>query len=180
MHDLGPWVCPGFFFFSSNSSLLSCILLSCFPLLNVTSPSLLFWMNDQKKIIFQRVMIVSLLDDCLLAAGDPAPAGVTSPLPGCHAISLTYIPFTSGWEVGLGNGGWAACPEESDCVLFCSASFGKSSDPTSPYISANRNSSPATSPITIGSSTSRGNQWQPASCPAPVSTNTTASVQHAR
>nr|XP_048286787.1 protein phosphatase 1 regulatory subunit 12B isoform X7 [Myodes glareolus] len=61
-----------------------------------------------------------------------------------------------------------------------SASFGKSSDPTSPYISANRNSSPATSPITIGSSTSRGNQWQPASCPAPVSTNTTASVQHAR
>ncbi|XP_057625508.1 protein phosphatase 1 regulatory subunit 12B isoform X5 [Chionomys nivalis] len=60
-----------------------------------------------------------------------------------------------------------------------SASFGKSSDPTSPYISANRNSSPATSPITIGSST-RGSQWQPASCPAPVSTNTTASVQHAR
>ncbi|XP_029418036.1 protein phosphatase 1 regulatory subunit 12B isoform X2 [Nannospalax galili] len=62
-----------------------------------------------------------------------------------------------------------------------SASFGKSSDPTSPYISANRNSSPATSPITIGSSTSRGSQWQPASsCPAPISTNTTASVQHVR
>ncbi|EGW02167.1 Protein phosphatase 1 regulatory subunit 12B [Cricetulus griseus] len=61
-----------------------------------------------------------------------------------------------------------------------SASFGKSSDPTSPYISANRNSSPATSPITIGSSTSRGSQWQPASCPAPVSTNTAASVQHVR
>ncbi|KAM7335959.1 hypothetical protein ACRRTK_004452 [Alexandromys fortis] len=61
-----------------------------------------------------------------------------------------------------------------------SASFGKSSDPTSPYISANRNSSPATSPITIGSSTSRGSQWQPASCPAPVSTNTSASVQHTR
>lgn len=93
-------------FFSSNSSLLSCILLSCFPLLNVTSPPLLFWMNDQKKkIILQRVMIVSLLDDCLPAAGGPAPAGVTSPLPGCHAISLTYIPFTSGWEVGLENGG---------------------------------------------------------------------------
>ncbi|XP_006159208.2 protein phosphatase 1 regulatory subunit 12B [Tupaia chinensis] len=62
-----------------------------------------------------------------------------------------------------------------------SASFGRSSDPTSPYISANRNSSPATSPITIGSSTSRGSQWQPASsCPAPVSTNTTASVHHGR
>ncbi|KAM5238374.1 protein phosphatase 1 regulatory subunit 12B isoform 2-T2 [Ctenodactylus gundi] len=62
-----------------------------------------------------------------------------------------------------------------------SASFGRSSDPTSPYISANRNSSPATSPITIGSSTSRGSQWQPASsCPAPISANTTASVQHGR
>ncbi|XP_048213189.1 protein phosphatase 1 regulatory subunit 12B isoform X1 [Perognathus longimembris pacificus] len=62
-----------------------------------------------------------------------------------------------------------------------SASFGRSSDPTSPYISANRNSSSATSPITIGSSTSRGSQWQPASsCPAPISTNTTASVQPGR
>ncbi|KAM6165835.1 protein phosphatase 1 regulatory subunit 12B isoform 2-T2 [Erethizon dorsatum] len=61
-----------------------------------------------------------------------------------------------------------------------SASFGRSSDPTSPYISANRNSS-ATSPITIGSSTSRGSQWQPASsCSAPISANTTASVQHGR
>ncbi|KAM4862127.1 protein phosphatase 1 regulatory subunit 12B isoform 1-T1 [Thomomys bottae] len=62
-----------------------------------------------------------------------------------------------------------------------SASFGRSSDPTSPYISANRNSSSATSPITIGSSTSRGSQWHPASsCPAPISTNTTASVQPGR
>ncbi|KAM9212472.1 protein phosphatase 1 regulatory subunit 12B isoform 1-T1 [Dugong dugon] len=62
-----------------------------------------------------------------------------------------------------------------------SASFGRSSDPTSPYISANRNSSPATSPITIGSSTSRGCQGQPASsCPAPISANTTASVHHGR
>ncbi|XP_027699213.1 LOW QUALITY PROTEIN: protein phosphatase 1 regulatory subunit 12B-like [Vombatus ursinus] len=62
-----------------------------------------------------------------------------------------------------------------------SASFGRSSDPTSPYISANRNSSPATSPTTIGSSTSRGSQWQPASsCPAPISANTTASVHHGR
>ncbi|XP_036351221.2 protein phosphatase 1 regulatory subunit 12B isoform X1 [Ochotona princeps] len=62
-----------------------------------------------------------------------------------------------------------------------SASFGRSSDPTSPYISANRTSSPATSPITIGSSTSRGSQWQPASsCSAPISANTTASVHHGR
>ncbi|XP_042636918.1 protein phosphatase 1 regulatory subunit 12B [Orycteropus afer afer] len=62
-----------------------------------------------------------------------------------------------------------------------SASFGRSSDPTSPYISANRNSSPATSPITIGSSTSRGCQGQPASsCPAPISANTTATVHHGR
>ncbi|XP_014649604.1 PREDICTED: protein phosphatase 1 regulatory subunit 12B isoform X2 [Ceratotherium simum simum] len=61
-----------------------------------------------------------------------------------------------------------------------SASFGRSSDPTSPYISASRNSS-ATSPITIGSSTSRGSRWQPASsCPAPVSANTSASVHHGR
>ncbi|XP_077758638.1 protein phosphatase 1 regulatory subunit 12B isoform X5 [Canis aureus] len=61
-----------------------------------------------------------------------------------------------------------------------SASFGRSSDPTSPYISANRNSSPATSPITIGSSTSRGSRWQPASCPTPISANTAASVHHGR
>ncbi|XP_057364097.1 protein phosphatase 1 regulatory subunit 12B isoform X2 [Manis pentadactyla] len=62
-----------------------------------------------------------------------------------------------------------------------SASFGRSSDPTSPYISANRNSSPATSPITIGSSTSRGGKWQPASsCPAPVSADTTASLHRGR
>nr|XP_023404034.1 protein phosphatase 1 regulatory subunit 12B isoform X1 [Loxodonta africana] len=62
-----------------------------------------------------------------------------------------------------------------------SASFGRSSDPTSPYISANRNSSPATSPITTGSSTSQGCQGQPASsCPAPISANTTASVHHGR
>ncbi|XP_051003415.1 protein phosphatase 1 regulatory subunit 12B isoform X3 [Acomys russatus] len=74
-----------------------------------------------------------------------------------------------------------AAPPTYVSTYLKSASFGKSSDPTSPYISANRNSSPATSPITIGSSTSRGSQWQPASsCPAPVSTNTTAPVQHVR
>lgn len=62
-----------------------------------------------------------------------------------------------------------------------SASFGRRSDPTSPYISANRNSSSATSPITIGSSTSQGSEWQPASsCPAPVSADTTASLHHGR
>ncbi|KAM6219958.1 protein phosphatase 1 regulatory subunit 12B isoform 2-T2 [Rhynchocyon petersi] len=58
-----------------------------------------------------------------------------------------------------------------------SASFGRSS----PYISANRNSSPAASPITIGSSTSQGCQGQFASsCPAPISANTTASVHPCR
>ncbi|XP_063096190.1 protein phosphatase 1 regulatory subunit 12B isoform X4 [Cavia porcellus] len=61
-------------------------------------------------------------------------------------------------------------------IYLKSASFGRSSDPTTPYISTNRNSPPATSPITIGSSTSRGSQWQPASCSAPIS----ASVQHGR
>ncbi|XP_031239382.1 protein phosphatase 1 regulatory subunit 12B isoform X10 [Mastomys coucha] len=72
-------------------------------------------------------------------------------------------------------------PSTYTSTYLKSASFGKSSDPTSPYISANRNSSPATSPITTGSSTSRGSQWQPASsCPASVSTNTPASVQHVR
>ncbi|XP_067387529.1 protein phosphatase 1 regulatory subunit 12B isoform X2 [Emydura macquarii macquarii] len=59
-----------------------------------------------------------------------------------------------------------------------SASFGRSSDLNSPYISANRNTSPATSPTTIGSSTSLGTQWQPASsCPTSVSANTTASIR---
>ncbi|XP_038235449.1 protein phosphatase 1 regulatory subunit 12B isoform X2 [Dermochelys coriacea] len=58
-----------------------------------------------------------------------------------------------------------------------SASFGRSSDLNSPYISANRNTS-ATSPTTIGSSTSLGTQWQPASsCPTSLSANTTASIR---
>ncbi|XP_048352643.1 protein phosphatase 1 regulatory subunit 12B isoform X2 [Sphaerodactylus townsendi] len=56
-----------------------------------------------------------------------------------------------------------------------SASFGRSSDLSSPYISANRNSSPATSPTVLGSPTSLGTEGQLASCPAPVSSNTTAS-----
>ncbi|XP_075766310.1 protein phosphatase 1 regulatory subunit 12B isoform X2 [Pelodiscus sinensis] len=58
-----------------------------------------------------------------------------------------------------------------------SASFGRSRDLDSPYISANRNTS-ATSPTTIDSSTSLGTQWQPASsCPTSVSANTTASIR---
>ncbi|XP_023390562.1 protein phosphatase 1 regulatory subunit 12A-like [Pteropus vampyrus] len=62
-----------------------------------------------------------------------------------------------------------------------SASFARSSGPTSPCISANRNASPAASPIAIGSSTSRGSRCQPASsCPAPVSADIPASVRHGR
>lgn len=125
-----------------------------------------------------------MIDRCLLAASDPAIAGIDHSLHFPIAISSLWSTFLSnaqsGGKVVLGHGGWAACPEESDCVLFCSASFGRSSDPTSPYISANRNSSPATSPITIGSSTSRGSRWQPASCPTPISANTAASVHHGR
>ncbi|XP_054837449.1 protein phosphatase 1 regulatory subunit 12B isoform X3 [Eublepharis macularius] len=56
-----------------------------------------------------------------------------------------------------------------------SASFGRSSDLSSPYISANRNASPATSPTVLGSSTSLGTECQLASCPPSVSSNATAS-----
>ncbi|XP_060087121.1 protein phosphatase 1 regulatory subunit 12B isoform X3 [Heteronotia binoei] len=55
-----------------------------------------------------------------------------------------------------------------------SASFGRSSDLSSPYISANRNASPATSPTVLGSPTSLGTEGQLASCPASVNSNTTA------
>ncbi|XP_033008966.1 protein phosphatase 1 regulatory subunit 12B isoform X2 [Lacerta agilis] len=58
-----------------------------------------------------------------------------------------------------------------------SASFGRSSDLSSPYISANRNASSATSPTIIGSSTSLGTEWQLASCPSSVNSSTTASVR---
>ncbi|XP_028590464.2 protein phosphatase 1 regulatory subunit 12B isoform X2 [Podarcis muralis] len=58
-----------------------------------------------------------------------------------------------------------------------SASFGRSSDLSSPYISANRNASSATSPTIIGSSTSLGREWQLASCPSSVNSSTTASVR---
>ncbi|XP_074706060.1 protein phosphatase 1 regulatory subunit 12B isoform X1 [Strix aluco] len=59
-----------------------------------------------------------------------------------------------------------------------SASFGRSSDLSSPYISASRNTSLATSPTTIGSSTSLGTPWQPvSSCPTSLGANTTASAR---
>ncbi|XP_005375272.1 PREDICTED: protein phosphatase 1 regulatory subunit 12B isoform X2 [Chinchilla lanigera] len=84
-------------------------------------------------------------------------------------------------ETKGGEAPQTAAPSTYVSTYLKSASFGRSSDPSSPYISANRNSSPATSPITIGSSTSRCSQWQPASsCSAPISANTTASVQHGR
>ncbi|XP_051495050.1 protein phosphatase 1 regulatory subunit 12B isoform X2 [Apus apus] len=60
-----------------------------------------------------------------------------------------------------------------------SASFGRSSDLSSPYISASRNTSLATSPTAIGSSTSLGTPWPPASsCPTALGVNTTASACH--
>ncbi|XP_038604810.1 protein phosphatase 1 regulatory subunit 12B isoform X2 [Tachyglossus aculeatus] len=75
----------------------------------------------------------------------------------------------------------AGTPSTYVSTYLKSASFGRSSDPTGPYISASRNSSPATSPITLDSSTSLGSQWQPASsCPTPVSANTTTAVQPGR
>ncbi|KAM8795960.1 protein phosphatase 1 regulatory subunit 12B-like [Eudromia elegans] len=59
-----------------------------------------------------------------------------------------------------------------------SASFGRSSDLNSPYISTSRNTSLATSPTTIGSSTSLGTPWQPvSSCPSSLGANTTASAR---
>ncbi|XP_053943952.1 protein phosphatase 1 regulatory subunit 12B isoform X4 [Cuculus canorus] len=59
-----------------------------------------------------------------------------------------------------------------------SASFGRSSDLSSPYISASRNTSLATSPTAIGSSTSLGTLWQPvSSCPTSLGANTTASTR---
>ncbi|CAM9830817.1 unnamed protein product [Bubo scandiacus] len=59
-----------------------------------------------------------------------------------------------------------------------SASFGRSSDLSSPYISASRNTSLATSPTTTGSSTSLGTPWQPvSSCPTSLGANPTASAR---
>ncbi|XP_054251966.1 protein phosphatase 1 regulatory subunit 12B isoform X2 [Indicator indicator] len=63
-----------------------------------------------------------------------------------------------------------------------SASFGRSSDLSSPYISASRSTSLATSPTAIASSTSLGTPWQPvSSCPtAPGASTAAASRQHCR
>ncbi|XP_020638227.3 protein phosphatase 1 regulatory subunit 12B isoform X1 [Pogona vitticeps] len=58
-----------------------------------------------------------------------------------------------------------------------SASFGRSSDLSSPYISASRNASSATSPTALGSPSSLGTEWQHASCPTSVSSNTAASIR---
>ncbi|XP_009983124.1 PREDICTED: protein phosphatase 1 regulatory subunit 12B-like, partial [Tauraco erythrolophus] len=59
-----------------------------------------------------------------------------------------------------------------------SASFGRSSDLSSPYISSSRNTSLATSPTTTGSSTSLGTPWQPASSwPTPLGANSAASAR---
>ncbi|XP_068516260.1 protein phosphatase 1 regulatory subunit 12B isoform X10 [Anas acuta] len=58
------------------------------------------------------------------------------------------------------------------------ASFGRSSDLSSPYISASRNTSLATSPTTTGPSTSLSAPWHPASaCPTPLGANTAASAR---
>ncbi|XP_068020756.1 protein phosphatase 1 regulatory subunit 12B isoform X3 [Melanerpes formicivorus] len=63
-----------------------------------------------------------------------------------------------------------------------SASFGRSSDLSSPSISASRNPSLATSPTAIGSSTSPGTPWQPvSSCPtAPGASSAAAARQYCR
>ncbi|XP_030111601.4 protein phosphatase 1 regulatory subunit 12B isoform X1 [Taeniopygia guttata] len=60
-----------------------------------------------------------------------------------------------------------------------SASFGRSSDLSSPYISASRSPSLATSPTAIGSSTSPGTPWQPVSCcPTSLGVTTPAPARH--
>ncbi|XP_058031377.1 protein phosphatase 1 regulatory subunit 12B isoform X2 [Ahaetulla prasina] len=57
-----------------------------------------------------------------------------------------------------------------------SASFGRSSEISSPYISANRNAFSTTSSSILDSSTSLGTEWQIAPCPASTRFNTTTSV----
>ncbi|XP_013909986.1 PREDICTED: protein phosphatase 1 regulatory subunit 12B-like, partial [Thamnophis sirtalis] len=57
-----------------------------------------------------------------------------------------------------------------------SASFGRSSEISSPYISANRNACSTTSSTIIDSSTSLGTEWQIAPCPTSTRFNTTPSV----
>ncbi|XP_025025807.1 protein phosphatase 1 regulatory subunit 12B isoform X3 [Python bivittatus] len=57
-----------------------------------------------------------------------------------------------------------------------SSSFGRSSEISSPYISANCNASSTTSSTILDSSTSLGTEWQLAPCPTSARSNTTASV----
>ncbi|XP_032935946.1 protein phosphatase 1 regulatory subunit 12B isoform X2 [Catharus ustulatus] len=73
----------------------------------------------------------------------------------------------------------SAAPTTYVSTYLKSASFGRSSDLSSPYISASRSPSLATSPTAIGSSTSLGTPWQPASCcPTSLGVNTPASAGH--
>ncbi|KAL2295531.1 hypothetical protein Nmel_017945, partial [Mimus melanotis] len=73
----------------------------------------------------------------------------------------------------------SAAPTTYVSTYLKSASFGRSSDLSSPYISASRSPSLATSPTAIGSSTSLGSPWQPVSCcPTSFGVNTPASAHH--
>lgn len=91
----------------------------------------------------------------------------------CGTCSLPQLPAQL-WDVLLE---YLLCSEGRDFVMFYSASFGRSSDLSSPYISASP--SLATSPTAIGSSTSLGTPWQPVSCcPTSLGVNTPASACH--
>ncbi|KAM7032834.1 protein phosphatase 1 regulatory subunit 12B isoform 5-T5 [Acridotheres tristis] len=73
----------------------------------------------------------------------------------------------------------SAAPTTYVSTYLKSASFGRSSDLSSPYISASRSPSLATSPTAIGTSTSLGTPWQPVSCcPTSFGVNTPASARH--
>ncbi|XP_062365625.1 protein phosphatase 1 regulatory subunit 12B isoform X2 [Cinclus cinclus] len=73
----------------------------------------------------------------------------------------------------------SAAPTTYVSTYLKSASFGRSSDLSSPYISASRSPSLATSPTAIGSSTSLSTPWQPVSCcPTSLGVNTPASARH--
>ncbi|XP_026568816.1 protein phosphatase 1 regulatory subunit 12B isoform X2 [Pseudonaja textilis] len=69
-----------------------------------------------------------------------------------------------------------AAPSTYISTYMKSASFGRSSEITSPYISANRNAFSTTSSTILGSSTSLGTEWQIAPCPTSTRPNTTTSV----
>uniref|UniRef100_A0A8C5SE05 Protein phosphatase 1 regulatory subunit n=1 Tax=Laticauda laticaudata TaxID=8630 RepID=A0A8C5SE05_LATLA len=69
-----------------------------------------------------------------------------------------------------------AAPSTYISTYMKSASFGRSSEISSPYISANRNAFSTTSSTILGSSTSLGTEWQIAPCPTSTKSNTTTSV----